>query len=123
MCLERRAQFPRGVGTQLANAQFHRGEWERICVREGGSPKGLVRNLLMQSFISALEISNIPKLTFLILWPHKMTIEPCKAFSWQHLCLFHIIQVLGVHVGRGGSPKRLVRNVLMQFFNVGGSKT
>ena len=100
-CVEGQGRFPKGVGTQLANAQFHRGEWERMCVGEGGSPKGLVRNLLMQSFTSAPEKSNIPKLTFLILWPHKMTIEPCKACSWQHLCVFHLILVLGVHVGGG----------------------
>ena len=44
-----------------------------------------------------------------------MTIQPCKACFWSQLCLFDIIWLLGVHLG-GGSPKRLVPSLLMQFF-------
>ena len=49
-CVEGRGRSPKGVRAQLANANFHRGPQVRTCVGEGGSPKGLVCNLLMQSF-------------------------------------------------------------------------
>ena len=87
---------------------------------EGGSPKGLVDNLLMQFCTLDSSKIEVSKPIFLICWPHKITCNPCKACFRQHFCVFHFIWVLGTR--RGGSPKGLVHNVLIQFFTLGGSK-
>ena len=64
-CVEGRGWSPKRLGTQLANANFHRGPQERMCVGEGGSPKGLVCNVLMQSFTGGTSKNQYFKTYFL----------------------------------------------------------
>ena len=76
------------------------------------SPKGLVHNLLMQFFnLGSSKIEVFETCFFDIV----TTDHPRKCFTYLHP------RVLGPG-GGGVSPKGLVHNLLMQFFNLGSSK-
>ena len=87
----------------------------------GGSPQGLVHNLLMQFFTLDSCKIEVFKLFFLILRPPKMD-HPCYVKHVSgHIWVFFTI--LGCWVGVGwGAPKGLVHILLMQFFTLDSSK-
>ena len=89
----------------------------------GGSPKGLVHNPLMQFF--TLGSSKIE--VFETYFYHIVTTQYDHPRYVKHaLGRTHVFFTLfGYWVrggGGGGSPKGLVHNLLMQFFNLGSSK-
>ena len=88
--------------------------------RGGGSPKGLVHDLLMQFFsrcsskikVSATHLFDI------------MTTQDDPPRYAKHVsgCIYVFFTSFGYWVLEGGSPKGWVYNLLMQFFTLGSSK-
>ena len=86
----------------------------------GGSPKGLVHNLLMQFFpLDSSKMEVFKTCFFDILtthYDHPSYLKHILGRIWVFFTLF------GYWVGGGGSPKGLVHNLLMQFFPLDNSE-
>ena len=90
----------------------------------GGSPKGLVHNLLMQLFTldsSKIEVSETSFFDIVTTqYDHPRYVKHVLGRIYVFFTRFGN-QVRGGG-GGGGAPKGLVHNLLMQFFNPGSSK-
>ena len=87
----------------------------------GGSPKGLVHNLLMQLFTLGSS-KNVDSETF---FSYIATTQNDHPTCVKHVLgsIYVLFTLFGYWVwGGGGSPKRLVHNLLMQYFTSGSSK-
>ena len=82
------------IGTEPANAVFHHGQLKNL----------MIRNL----FFSHQDNTKGQSKVF-------------EAYPRQYLWVFHLLWVLGAACVWRGSPKGLVRNLLMQIFTVGSS--
>ena len=94
----------------------------RCWVRRGGSPKGLVHNLLKHFYIvgtSKIEVFE----TFFFDIVATQNDHPRYVKHGPYVCGFHLVWVLSAGGGGGGgAPKGLVHNLLIQFFTLGSSK-
>ena len=86
----------------------------------GGSPKGLVHNLLMQFFTLGSSEIEVFKTCFYDIVITRYDHPNYVKHVLGRICVFFTL--FGYQVGGGGSPKGLVHNLLMQFFTLGSSK-
>ena len=88
-------------------------------VRGGGSPKGLVHNLLMQFFTPDSSKIEVFETCFFGI----VITQNDHSSNVKHVlgCIYVFVTLFGYWVG-GGSPRGLVHNLLVQFFTVESSK-
>ena len=89
-------------------------------VRGGGGPRVLVHNLLMQFFNPDSSKIEVFETDFFDI----VTTQNDHPSYVKHVLgrIFMFFTLFWYYVRRGGSPKGLVHNLLMQFFNLGSSK-
>ena len=86
----------------------------------GGSPKGLVHNLLMQFFTLGSSKIEVFETCFFDI----VTTQNDHPRYVKHVLgrIYVFFTLFGYWVGGRGSPKGLVHNLLMQFVTLGSSK-
>ena len=85
----------------------------------GGSPKGLVHNLLMHLFTPASSKMKVLETCFVILGSPKGTIQGMYSMDWAVFMCFSLDLDIGPW---GGAPKGLVHKLLGPLFTMGRSK-
>ena len=86
----------------------------------GGSPKGLVHNLLLQFFTLGSSKIQVFETCFFDIVTTQNDHPSYVKHVLGHISVF--LTVFGYELRGGGAPKGWVHNLLLQFFTLGSSK-